>query len=94
LYRNGINPRKGCNDDESLEEQSNRIPGIGSIFSCAWTDRPCTKQSVWCMRLIGMGNIDTERKCNECGIVTILDSNLNICFDCWSTLEVRIAEEE
>jgi len=46
------------------------------------------------MRLIGMGNIDEERKCHECGIVTILDSTMNICFDCWSTLEVRIKEEE
>jgi len=46
------------------------------------------------MQLIGMGNIDEERKCHECGIVTILDSTKNICFDCWSTLEVRIAEEE
>jgi len=46
------------------------------------------------MRLISMGNIDEERQCNECAKVTILDSNLNICFDCWSTLEVRIKEEE
>jgi|SaaInlStandDraft_1057018.scaffolds.fasta_scaffold32271_4 hypothetical protein len=43
---------------------------------------------------IDEGNIDPEAKCHECGIVTILDSNLKICFDCWSTMEVRIAEEE
>jgi len=87
---------KGCDGVESLDEKSNRVPGTGFIFSCVGTHRPCANKSVGCVWLmtIDPGNIDPEAKCHECGIVTIIDSNLKICFDCWSTLEVRIAEEE
>ena len=92
--RDNARPRQRSDGYESLEEQSDRVSSIGPIFSCVGINRPCAKSCVGCMRLIDMGNIDQERKCHECGIVTILDSTKNICFDCWSTLEVRIAEEE
>lgn len=33
-------------------------------------------------------------KCQECGLVTILDSTMKICFDCWSLLDLEAAELE
>lgn len=37
---------------------------------------------------------DGEGKCKECGIVTILDSEARICFDCWSALDLEQHELE
>ena len=41
-----------------------------------------------------MGNIDAERVCHECGETNILDSTLNICFDCWCILDLKAQENE
>jgi hypothetical protein len=37
---------------------------------------------------------DGEGKCQECGIVTILDSEIRICFECWSALDLEQHELE
>lgn len=37
---------------------------------------------------------DGEGKCQECGIVTILDSESRICWDCWCALDLKHHEEE
>lgn len=40
------------------------------------------------------GNIDQEEPCPECGVVSILDGEAKICFECWSNLMVAEAEAE
>jgi len=40
------------------------------------------------------GNIDTEEKCPECGIVSILDGEARICWECWNNLVIAAADEE
>lgn len=39
-----------------------------------------------------MGNVDQESECQECGEMNILDSTLNICFDCWCLLDIQECE--
>ena len=39
------------------------------------------------------GNIDQESECQECGETNILDSTLNICFDCWCLLDLKEHEQ-
>jgi hypothetical protein len=34
-----------------------------------------------------------EGKCNECGEVDILDSTVNICFECWCVLDLKEQEK-
>jgi hypothetical protein len=41
-----------------------------------------------------MGNIDQESECQECGEMNILDSTLNICFDCWCILDLKEQESQ
>tara|TARA_B100000459_G_scaffold139347_1_gene97553 strand:- start:648 stop:803 length:156 start_codon:yes stop_codon:yes gene_type:complete len=41
-----------------------------------------------------MGNIDQEGVCHECGETNILDSSLNICFDCWCVLDLKEQEKQ
>ena len=41
-----------------------------------------------------MGNIDQESECQECGETNILDSMLNICFDCWCLLDLKEHEQQ
>ena len=41
-----------------------------------------------------MGNIDQESECQECGEMNILDSTLNICFDCWCLLDLKEQENQ
>ena len=41
-----------------------------------------------------MGNIDQESECQECGELNILDSTLNICFDCWCILDLKEQENQ
>ena len=41
-----------------------------------------------------MGNIDQESECQECGETNILDSTLNICFDCWCLLDLKEHESQ
>ena len=41
-----------------------------------------------------MGNIDQESECHECGETNILDSTLNICFDCWCVLDLKEQENQ
>lgn len=42
--------------------------------------------------MIHPGNIDQEAKCQECGVIDILDSTLRICFECWCLLDLREQE--
>lgn len=37
-------------------------------------------------------NSEGEGQCQECGETNILDSTLNICFDCWCLLDIQEAE--
>lgn len=41
---------------------------------------------------------DTEREnlgtCKECGERNILDSTMEICFDCWCILDIKNQESE
>jgi DNA-directed RNA polymerase subunit RPC12/RpoP len=39
-------------------------------------------------------NYDPEQKCPECGIVDILDSEARVCYECWSQMDLKAAEEE
>ena len=41
-----------------------------------------------------LGNLDQESECHECGEVNILDSTLNICFDCWCLLDLKEQENQ
>jgi hypothetical protein len=41
-----------------------------------------------------MGNIEQESECQECGETNILDSTLNICFDCWCLLDLKEHEQQ
>ena len=41
-----------------------------------------------------MGNIDQESVCQECGETNILDSTLNICFECWCLLDLKEHEQQ
>ena len=41
-----------------------------------------------------MGNIDQESVCQECGETNILDSTLNICFDCWCLIDLMEHEQQ
>lgn len=41
-----------------------------------------------------MGNIDQESECQECGEMNILDSTLNICFECWCILDLKEQENQ
>ena len=46
------------------------------------------------MKLMVLGNLDQESECHECGEVNILDSTLNICFDCWCLLDLKEQENQ
>lgn len=37
--------------------------------------------------------IDNLGKCQECEELNVLDSTLNICFDCWCLLDVKEHEK-
>lgn len=41
-----------------------------------------------------LGNVDQERECHECGETEILDSTLNICFECWCLLDLKEHETQ
>jgi len=41
-----------------------------------------------------LGNMDPERECQECGETDILDSTLNICFECWCLLDLKEHETQ
>jgi hypothetical protein len=41
-----------------------------------------------------LGNVDQERECHECGETDILDSTLNICFECWCLLDLKEHETQ
>jgi hypothetical protein len=41
-----------------------------------------------------LGNMDPERECHECGETDILDSTLNICFECWCLLDLKEHETQ
>jgi hypothetical protein len=39
-------------------------------------------------------NSEGEGQCQECGETNILDSSLNICFDCWCLLDLKEHEQQ
>lgn len=39
-------------------------------------------------------NSEGEGQCQECGETNILDSTLNICFDCWCILDLKEQENQ
>lgn len=43
--------------------------------------------------MIHPGNVDGEAICEECGETDILDSNLKICFECWSLMDLKEHEK-
>ena len=39
-------------------------------------------------------NNEGEGQCQECGETNILDSTLNICFECWCILDLKEQENQ
>lgn len=41
------------------------------------------------------GNLDfPEDSCQECGVISVLDTAQKICWDCWAALDLKAHEEE